>query len=205
MDKIYLWQVCKTETGQKNCDPVYAADFSLSVTLTVLITHTAGTILIRDRKNSVRRNVNVAKEFIETELNGILSAGLSITMSNAYREYYSSQTKDEQALKNIIMLIQMAMDGNSEIELITLFDNEQTNLYTKASQARYKAEEDIQRYYEDAILRIIIIPEFIIPIPFSTCKRDSLIDLFSHIQHREAEFAVWDPGDQFSASICQDR
>ena len=54
----------------------------LSVTLTVLITHTAGTILIRDRKNSVRRNVNVAKEFIETELNGILSAGLSITMSN---------------------------------------------------------------------------------------------------------------------------
>ena len=39
----------------------------LSVTLTVLITHTAGTILIRDRKNSVRRNVNVAKEFIETD------------------------------------------------------------------------------------------------------------------------------------------
>ncbi len=150
----------------------------LSVTLTVLITHTAGTILIRDRKNSVRRNVNVAKEFIETELNGILSAGLSITMSNGIQEYYSSQTKDEQALKNINMLIQMAMDGNSEIELITLFDNEQTNLYTKASQARYKAEEDIQRYYEDAIPTHYYNTRIYYSNTISTSKRDSLIIYF---------------------------
>ena len=54
-------------------------------------------------------------------------------------------------MENIKMLIQMAMDGNSKIELITLFDDsDKSDFFSKSSTARHKATEEIKEHYEDA-------------------------------------------------------
>lgn len=124
---------------------------ALSLTLTILLTRTAGKIILRDRKDLVCQNVIVAKEAVETELNTILNTGLGIVMSNVVQDYYVSGAAGAEDMEKIRMLIQMAMDGNSKIELITLFDEyNKTNFYSKSSRARYKAEEEIQEHYEDA-------------------------------------------------------
>lgn len=123
----------------------------VSVSLTISITHTAGNIILRDRKDLVQQNVNVAKESIETELNTILNTGLGIVVSNAVQNYYTSSTLSVSDMENIRMLIQMAMDGNSKIELVALFDDyNKSDFYSKSSTARYKAAEEIKEHYEDA-------------------------------------------------------
>ncbi len=123
----------------------------VSVSLTISITHTAGNIILRDRKDLVQQNVNVAKESIETELNTILNTGLGIVVSNAVQNYYTSSALSVSDMENIRMLIQMAMDGNSKIELVALFDDyNKSDFYSKSSTARYKAAEEIKEHYEDA-------------------------------------------------------
>ena len=82
----------------------------VSVTLTISITHTAGDIILRDRKDLVQQNVNVAKESVETELNTILNTGLGIVVSNAVQNFYTSSATSISDMENIRMLIQMAMD-----------------------------------------------------------------------------------------------
>ena len=123
----------------------------VSVTLTISITHTAGDIILRDRKDLVQQNVNVAKESVETELNTILNTGLGIVVSNAVQNFYTSSATSSSDMENIRMLIQMAMDGNSKIELITLFDDSnKSDFFSKSSTARHKATEEIKEHYEDA-------------------------------------------------------
>ena len=123
----------------------------VSVTLTISITHTAGDIILRDRKDLVQQNVNVAKESVETELNTILNTGLGIVVSNAVQNFYTSSATSISDMENIRMLIQMAMDGNSKIELITLFDDsDKSDFYSKSSTARHKATEEIKEHYENA-------------------------------------------------------
>ena len=83
----------------------------VSVTLTISITHTAGDIILRDRKDLVQQNVNVAKESVETELSTILNTGLGIVVSNAVQNFYTTSatsisTKQRKKSKSIMKMPQ---------------------------------------------------------------------------------------------------